>query len=40
MANILVDKLQDIKEDKNTNLKPENLRKGVTCLGVERNFRT
>lgn len=35
MADSLVYKLQDIKEDKNTNLKPENLKAGVTCLGVE-----
>lgn len=34
MADKLVYKLQDIKEDKNTNLKPENLKVGVTCLGV------
>ena len=27
--------LQEILQDKNTNLKPENLKKGVTCLGVE-----
>ena len=35
MADKLVYDLQNIKEDKNTNLKPENLKKGVTCLGVE-----
>ena len=35
MANDLVYKLQDILDDKNTNLKPENLKQGVTCLGVE-----
>ena len=35
MADKLVYELQDILEDRNTNLKPENLRKGVTCLGVE-----
>ena len=35
MSDNLVTKLQDIKEDKDTNLKPENLRAGVTCLGVE-----
>lgn len=34
MANQLVYELQDIKEDVKTNLKPENLKKGVTCLGV------
>lgn len=27
--------LQEILQDKNTNLKPENLKAGVTCLGVE-----
>ncbi len=27
--------LQEILQDKNTNLLPENLKKGVTCLGVE-----
>ena len=27
--------LQEILQDKNTNLKPENLKQGVTCLGVE-----
>ena len=34
MTDILITKLQDIKEDKNTNLKPENLKAGVTCLGI------
>ena len=34
MADKLVYELQDIKEDRNTNLKPENLKAGVTCLGV------
>lgn len=34
MADKLVYELQDIKEDRNTNLKPENLKVGVTCLGV------
>ena len=34
MADKLVYDLQDIKEDRNTNLKPENLKAGVTCLGV------
>ena len=34
MADSLVYKLQDIKEDRNTNLKPENLKAGITCLGV------
>ena len=27
--------LQEILADKNTNLKPENLKQGITCLGVE-----
>ena len=27
--------LQEILQDKNTNLKPENLKQGITCLGVE-----
>ena len=35
MANELQNKLDAILEDKNTNLKPENLKAGVTCLGVE-----
>jgi hypothetical protein len=35
MANELQNKLNAILEDKNTNLKPENLKAGVTCLGVE-----
>ena len=35
MENELVDKLQNILSDKNTNLKPENLKQGVTCLGIE-----
>lgn len=35
MADKLIYELQDIKEDVQTNLKPENLKKGVTCLGVE-----
>nr|DAO22935.1 MAG TPA: hypothetical protein [Caudoviricetes sp.] len=34
MANDLQTKLDAILNDKNTNLKPENLKKGVTCLGV------
>lgn len=34
MADKLVYDLQDIKEDRNTNLKPENLRAGITCLGI------
>lgn len=35
MANELQTKLDAILEDKNTNLLPENLKQGVTCLGVE-----
>lgn len=35
MANELQTKLDAILEDKNTNLLPENLKAGVTCLGVE-----
>ena len=35
MANELQNTLNEILEDKNTNLKPENLKQGVTCLGVE-----
>ncbi len=38
MTDELIDKLQDIKDDKDTNLKPENLRKGITCLGVEGTY--
>ena len=34
MANELQTTLDNILEDKNTNLKPENLKSGVTCLGV------
>lgn len=34
MADKLVYNLQDILKDRNTNLKPENLKAGVTCLGV------
>lgn len=34
MANELQNTLNEILEDKNTNLKPENLKQGVTCLGV------
>lgn len=32
--NELINELQNIKNDRNINLKPENLRKGITCLGV------
>lgn len=35
MANDLQTKLDAILTDKNTNLLPENLKAGVTCLGVE-----
>lgn len=35
MANELQEKLDAILEDKNTNLLPEHLKAGVTCLGVE-----
>ena len=35
MANELQTKLDAILEDKNTNLLPEHLKAGVTCLGVE-----
>lgn len=38
MANELQTNLDAILNDKNTNLLPENLKAGVTCLGVERNF--
>ena len=34
MADKLVSELQAILADKNTNLLPENLKAGVTCLGV------
>lgn len=34
MANELQTKLNAILEDKDTNLKPENLKAGVSCLGV------
>lgn len=35
MSNLLQDKLNAILADKNANLLPENLKVGVTCLGVE-----
>lgn len=38
MANELQTKLDAILEDKNTNLLPEHLKAGVTCLGVEGEF--
>lgn len=34
MANELQQTLNNILEDKNTNLKPENLKAGITCLGI------
>lgn len=40
MADKLVYDLQDIKEDRNTNLKPENLKAGITCLGVVGTMET
>lgn len=35
MSNQLQENLDAILLDKNTNLKPENLKEGVTCLGIE-----
>lgn len=35
MSNQLQENLDAILADKNTNLKPENLKQGITCLGVE-----
>lgn len=35
MSNQLQENLDAILLDKNTNLKPENLRTGITCLGIE-----
>ena len=35
MSNQLQENLDAILLDKNTNLKPENLKQGITCLGVE-----
>lgn len=35
MSNLLQNKLNAILADKNANLLPENLKAGVTCLGVE-----
>ena len=40
MANELQEKLDAILEDKNTNLLPEHLKAGVTCLGVEGTLET
>lgn len=38
MANELQTKLDAILNDKNTNLLPENLKAGITCLGIEGGF--
>lgn len=38
MSNQLQTNLDAILLDKNTNLKPENLKAGITCLGVEGNL--
>lgn len=35
MSNQLQENLDAILLDKNTNLKPENLKEGITCLGIE-----
>ena len=35
MENELQQVLDNILEDKTTNLKPENLKLGITCLGIE-----
>lgn len=40
MSNQLQENLDAILLDKNTNLKPENLKAGVTCLGVEGTAQT
>jgi hypothetical protein len=40
MENELQQTLNNILEDKNTNLKPENLKQGITCLGVEGTLET
>jgi len=39
MANELQTSLDAILNDKNVNLKPENLKQGVTCLGVEGTYQ-
>lgn len=36
----LNDTLNEILQDKNTNLKPENLKAGITCLGVEGSMQS
>lgn len=38
MSNELQNILNDILQDKNANLKPENLRQAISCLGVEGTF--
>jgi hypothetical protein len=38
MTNTLQEKLNEILTDKNTNLLPENLKKGIKCLGVDGTF--
>lgn len=38
MGNELQDKLDRLLEQKTTYLKPENLKKGVTCMGVIGDF--
>ena len=35
MTNTLQKKLNEILTDKNTNLLPENLKKGIRCLGID-----
>lgn len=40
MVNDLQTKLDAILTDKNTNLKPENLKKGITCLGIDGTLTT
>ena len=35
MTNTLQEKLNEILTDKNTNLLPENLKKGISCLGID-----
>lgn len=39
MANDLQNKLNQIKLDKDTNLLPENLKAGITCLGVNGTYK-
>lgn len=38
MTNTLQKKLNEILTDKNTNLLPENLKKGIKCLGIDGTF--